>query len=121
MRDTEQSSTRGSWFVRNVGSLKVFMRVIFGLVWLVDGALKFLPGLPNQFPDMIQSAAQGQPSWLAPWFNLWLSIVTPAPVFWVYLTGVLELALGLALILGFMRKVAYLGGIALSLFIWAVP
>ncbi|MFI5413957.1 MAG: nitrite reductase, partial [Candidatus Lutacidiplasmatales archaeon] len=43
------------------------------------------------------------------------------PSFWVYLVGSLELALGLALIFGFMRKFAYVGGAFLSLFIWAVP
>jgi nitrite reductase (NO-forming) len=34
---------------------------------------------------------------------------------------VLEVALGVALVLGFMRKIAYLGGIIFSLFIWAIP
>jgi nitrite reductase (NO-forming) len=30
-------------------------------------------------------------------------------------------ALGVALVLGFMRKIAYLAGIVLSLLIWAIP
>ncbi|MCI4360861.1 MAG: hypothetical protein L3J91_04090, partial [Thermoplasmata archaeon] len=33
----------------------------------------------------------------------------------------LEVALGLALLLGLMRKIAYLGGVVLALLIWAVP
>ena len=39
----------------------------------------------------------------------------------VYTVGILEILLGVALIAGFMRKVAYLGGVVLSLLIWAVP
>ncbi len=31
-------------FVRHVTSLKTAMRVIFGVVWAIDGALKFQSG-----------------------------------------------------------------------------
>lgn len=41
--------------------------------------------------------------------------------FWVYMTGSFEILVGLALIFGFMRKIAYTGGVLLSLLIWAVP
>jgi uncharacterized membrane protein YphA (DoxX/SURF4 family) len=34
--------------------------------------------------------------------------------------GVLEAALGATLVLGFMRKIAYLGRMVLSLLIWAI-
>ncbi len=36
-------------------------------------------------------------------------------------TGILELSLGVALIAGFARKIAYAGGILLAILIWAVP
>ena len=39
----------------------------------------------------------------------------------VYGIGTLELALGAALVLGFMRKIAYSSGMVLSLLIWAIP
>lgn len=39
----------------------------------------------------------------------------------VYMVAGLEFALAFALIAGFLRKTAYVGGIALSLLIWAVP
>ena len=39
----------------------------------------------------------------------------------VYTVGTLEVLLGLALVFGFIRKIAYLGGVVLSLLIWAVP
>ena len=56
-----------------------------------------------------------------PWFNFWSAYVASNPAFWVYLIGVCELLLGLALIFGFVRKIAYVLGALLSLFIWAVP
>lgn len=109
------------WLVRNLSWLKAFIRIVFGIVWLVDGYLKFLPGLPSEFAQMVEGVGQGQPSWLQPWFNFWYGAVVANPSFWVYLTGVMELALGAALVLGVLRKMAYTGGTILSLFIWAVP
>ena len=109
------------WWARNVQSLKTVFRVVFGAIWLIDGGFKFAPGLVDQFPGMVSDVAQGQPSWLAPWFDFWGSQAASDPAFWVYSTGILELALGLGLVLGFLRKITYLGGAILSLFIWAVP
>ncbi|MEM0116861.1 MAG: DoxX family protein [Conexivisphaerales archaeon] len=109
------------WLARNAAVLKTVMRIIFGIVWVIDGTLKFLPGLPSQFPQMILDAGQGQPSWIQPWFNFWYNLVLPAPAIWVYMTGIFELLLGIALVLGLLRKIAYFGGMILSLFIWAVP
>lgn len=63
----------------------------------------------------------GQPAWLHGWFAFWATQATQNAALWVYLTGVLELALALGLIFGFMRKVTYGLGLALSLVIWAVP
>jgi nitrite reductase (NO-forming) len=39
----------------------------------------------------------------------------------VYGIGTLEVSLGVALILGILRKLTYTGGLLLSLLIWAVP
>jgi uncharacterized membrane protein YphA (DoxX/SURF4 family) len=115
-REVEQS-----WLVQHAGSLKTTFRVIFGLIWLIDGSLKFAPGLVAKFPGMVTAAGQGQPSWLHSWFTFWAAQAAAQPAFWVYTTGTLELALALCLLFGFLRKIAYLGGILLSLLIWAVP
>ncbi len=113
--------TLDSWFVRHLLFLKTTMRAVFGIVWGIDGALKFQPGIADSLVDMINSAAQGQPAWLVPWFNFWSQTVIRNPAFYVYLVGALELALAFALIFGFLRKVAYGGGFLLSFFIWTVP
>ena len=111
--------TEAGWWERNAGVLKVVFRVVFGVFWLFAGALKFAPGLVQEFPGLI--SGDGQPDWLQGWFSFWSAQASANAAFWVYLTGTLELAVGLGLLLGFMRKVTYLGGAVLSLFIWAVP
>src|SRR2546427_6278088 len=109
------------WVLRHVNSLKSFIRIFLGVVWLIDGYLKFSQGLVDSFSDFVRSAGDGQPTWLQPWFNFWSSVTTGNAALFVYTTGALEVALGAALVLGFMRKIAYLGGIIFSLFIWAIP
>ncbi len=115
------SGTSHGFFSSKNWQLKSALRIIFGIVWGIDGAMKFSPGLPDVFPGMVSNAAAGQPAWLAPWFGFWAAQSAINPVFWVYLVGVLELALAFSLIFGFMRKIGYVGGFILSLFIWAVP
>jgi nitrite reductase (NO-forming) len=109
----------GNWLVRNVYWLKSLIRIVFGIVWLIDGYLKFQPGFVDSFPDLIKSS--GQPSWLQPWFNFWYNITVGNAAPFVYGIGILEVSLGVALILGVLRKLAYVGGLLLSLLIWAVP
>jgi len=69
---------------------------------------------------LIQDASQGQPGWLHPWYNFWLASLTSAPATCLHGIGSIELALGSALVIGFLRKSVYLGGIILSLMIWSI-
>jgi len=110
-----------NWFVRHVGFLKTAVRVVFGFVWAIDGALKFQPGVADSLPQMVSDAGQGQPGWLQPWFAFWSQTVSANPGFFTTTIGLLELSVALALLFGFMRKIAYTGGIFLSLVIWSVP
>jgi uncharacterized membrane protein YphA (DoxX/SURF4 family) len=109
----------GNWIVRNVYWLKSFIRIILGIVWLIDGYLKFQPGFVDSFPDLIKSA--GQPAWLQPWFSFWYNVTVGNAAPFVYGIGALEVSLGVTLVLGVLRKLAYTGGLLLSLLIWAVP
>lgn len=116
------SSGPGSgWIGAHAGQLKTVFRVLFGIIWGIDGALKFSPGVVSSFAGMVSDASSGQPAWLAPWFAFWSTQASANPALLVYMTGALELAVAFALIAGFLRKIAYLGGAVLSLFIWAVP
>jgi uncharacterized membrane protein YphA (DoxX/SURF4 family) len=109
----------GSWWSEHAVALKTAFRIVFGVIWLIDGYLKFAPGFVDAFAGKISSS--GQPAWLAGWFNFWATQVNGNPAVYVYLVGTLEVLLGLALIFGFVRKIAYAGGAILSLFIWSVP
>ena len=110
---------KDAWWPRNAHTLKTLFRMLFGLIWLIDGALKFAPGFVGAFAGSI--SGDGQPAWLQGWFSFWATQVNGDPAFWVYLVGSFEVLLGLALIVGFVRKLAYACGALLSLFIWAVP
>ena len=56
----------------------------------------------------------------SPWYNFWIASLTSTPAAFLHGIGLIELALGLALVIGFLRKTAYLGGIILSLMIWSI-
>jgi nitrite reductase (NO-forming) len=101
-------------------SAVTLFRIAFGIVWLVDGAIKFLWLQPSDVIKLVQNASQGQPAWLHPWYNFWTASLTSTPTAFLHGIGLIELSLGCALVLGFLRKSAYLCGIMLSLMIWSI-
>ena len=113
--------TERGWWVRNAARLKTGFRLLLGVVWLVNGILKFTSGYVSGFLGDVQDSQANAPSWLTGWFSFWATQANAHATLIVYTVGGLELILGLALIFGFLRKVAYAGGVALSLLIWAVP
>ena len=96
-------------------------RIIFGVFWLIDGWLKLQPGMAQAFPNLIQGVAKGQPQWLAGWFSFWASTTSGNPALAVYSIAGLEVGLGICLVLGLMRKLAYIVAFFYSLVIWSVP
>jgi len=95
------------------------LRISFGIIWLIDAALKWLPGFRTGYMDTIMGQAQGQPGWLKPWFDFWINLQHPRAVFFAYLVAVVETLIALALIAGFARKITYVSAAAFSLLIWA--
>ena len=110
-----------SWWARRARPLKTLFRVLLGLVWLTDGILKFTSGYVDNFLGDVQASQSSAPSWLSGWYSFWVTQASSNGSLIVYTVGTLEVVLGLALVLGFMRKVAYAGGLLLSLLIWAIP
>ena len=49
----------GNWFYDNRFGLKTFIRVAFGIVWLIDGIFKFIFLNPDVFSQMVQAGASG--------------------------------------------------------------
>ncbi len=94
-------------------------RIVFGVVWVIDAAFKWTPSFRKEYLDMVSSAAQGQPTWLLPWFHFWTWLIGPRIGFFAYATAVTETVIALCLILGFARKLTYWLTIAFSLLIWS--
>jgi len=94
------------------------LRITFGVIWLIDATLKWLPGFRAGYMSTIMGEAQSQPGWLQPWFHFWIRLQHPEAVFLAYLVAVVETLIALALIAGFARKLTYMSAIAFSLLIW---
>ena len=95
------------------------LRIAFGVIWLIDAALKWLPGFRAGYMSTIMGEAQSQPGWLQPWFHFWIRFQHPDAMFLAYLVAVVETLIALALIAGFARKLTYISAIVFSLLIWA--
>jgi nitrite reductase (NO-forming) len=95
------------------------VRLLFGLIWGIDATLKWLPGFRDHFLVMIQASAQGQPSWLAPFFHFTAAAVRPAPGLFAVLTALAETAICLSLLLGIAQRASFIFGAVFGLAIWA--
>lgn len=98
---------------------KSAVRVAFGVVWLVDAVLKWLPGFRDDYMSALKEGAESQPAWLKPWFDFWINLQQPHPAFFAYLVAVIETLIAVALILGFARKLTYISAAGFSVLIWA--
>jgi uncharacterized membrane protein YphA (DoxX/SURF4 family) len=99
---------------------KDVFRIAFGMVWLIDAGFKWQSGFVHGFRDMVNSAGQGQPSWLHWFYTLTHNVFTPHPYVWAYAIAGLETLIGIALILGFARKITYIVTAVTGFGIWAV-
>ena len=95
------------------------LRIGFGVIWLIDALLKWLPGFKDSYMSTIMSIRAGQPGWLQPWFQFWINLQHPAVTFFWVLVATCETLIALALIFGFARKLTYCAAIAFSLVIWS--
>ena len=94
------------------------LRITFGVIWLIDAVLKWLPGFRASYMDTIMGEAEGQPGWLRPWFDFWIRFQHPNAMPMAWLVAVIETLIALALIAGFARKITYISAIVFSLLIW---
>ncbi len=95
------------------------LRISFGIIWLIDAVLKWLPGFRAGYMGTIMGQAQGQPGWLKGWFDFWINLQHPRVMFFAYLVAVVETLIAVALIAGFARKLTYSSAAAFSVVIWA--
>ena len=94
------------------------LRIVFGIVWLVDASFKWNPEFLNNFTDYLTSGAQGQPALVQAWIDLWVRSVSVDPHFFAVVVAVTETALAISLLFGLFTELAIVGGIALTFVIW---
>ena len=110
-----------NWFSTHSAKLFSAARIVFGLVWILDGFFKFAFNTPSSLVQIVTYAGVGQPAWLAPWFAFWANTLSWSPVLSQLLIGGGEMAIGLLLVAGVLRKTVYALGLLFSLSIWAIP
>lgn len=96
------------------------LRIAFGVIWAIDASLKWAPGFKSAYMSYLTGAAQGQPSWLHPWFQFWINLQRPDHVLFWALVATVETLIAAALILGVARKLTYASAMIFSLFVWSI-
>ncbi len=104
--------------LRNTRAIGV-MRILFGLVWLIDAQFKWRPAFIDGLVSYLTGALPGQPVLVQDWIHFWMQIVKIDPTLFAYFVATAETALALALIFGVLSNLAYLGGSVLALMIWS--
>lgn len=95
------------------------LRIIFGVVWLIDAAFKWNPAFINNFTDYLTEGAHNQPALVQAWVNLWVKGVNVDPHFFAIVVAVAETALAISLLFGLFTELGIVGGIALTFVIWS--
>lgn len=95
------------------------LRIVFGVVWLVDASFKWSPTFINNFTDYIAEGAQNQPALVQAWVDLWVKGVSVDPHLFAIVVAVAETAIAVGLLFGLFTEVAIAGGIAMTLVIWS--
>jgi uncharacterized membrane protein YphA (DoxX/SURF4 family) len=100
------------WRLKSLGVL----RIVFGLVWLIDAWFKWQPDFVNNFSGYL--SMDGQPGWIAGWIHFWMNVVNVNPTFLAYVVAVGETLVALALIFGVFSNFTYVAGTLLAVIIW---
>jgi uncharacterized membrane protein YphA (DoxX/SURF4 family) len=95
------------------------VRIVFGLIWAVDAALKWLPTFAqSSFIGTLQGARLGQPDVIAAWINIWLNVLQSDPSLFAHVLAVVESLLAVCLLVGAFTNLACLVGGRLTLGLW---
>jgi uncharacterized membrane protein YphA (DoxX/SURF4 family) len=96
------------------------LRILLGLAWTANAALKWFPAFGATFLSMLTGASQDQPAFLKPWFGLVTRIASDGRAPFLALgSAAIETYLAVALLTGFARKVTYSVGAVYTVLIWA--
>lgn len=106
--------TLAAWQAKGIAGL----RILFGVVWLIDAWFKWQPDFISKFSDYLTGTLDGQPGWVQAWINFWINVVNVDPHVFAHLVAIGETAIGVGLILGVFMNLTNLAGILLSAVIW---
>jgi uncharacterized membrane protein YphA (DoxX/SURF4 family) len=96
------------------------LRIVLGLAWTANAALKWFPAFGAAFLPMLAGASQDQPGFLKPWFNLVTAVASDGRAPFLALgSAAMETYLAVALLAGFARKTTYALGAICTALIWA--
>jgi|SRR5579859_2150512 len=115
MSGPSNTYTLSAWRAKGIAVL----RVIFGLVWLVDAWFKWQPDFINQFSGYLTGTLDGQPAAVQAWINFWINIVNVDPHVFAHTVAVTETLIALGLIFGAFSNLTGFSGAILSLVIWS--
>ncbi len=110
-----QVTTLASWRTKGIGIL----RIVFGFVWAVDAWFKWQPDFIHNFESYLTGTLDGQPVAVQAWINFWIHVVNVNPHFFAYVVAIGETAVAIGLIFGVFSNLTNIGGILLSVIIWA--
>ncbi len=95
-------------------------RICFGLLWLFDAILKWLPAFLFHFTSQITSVIPGQPAWIAAWLGFVGTVVHAVgavPI--AILVALSETVIAMGLLTGRWLRLIIPFGIAYSLAVWS--
>jgi nitrite reductase (NO-forming) len=94
------------------------VRIAFGAIWLIDGALQWQPADFHNFLQTITAVGQGQPAPLAALIGAGQAVVAINPTLANGLLAALETAIGLSLITNALSRWTLRISALLAAFIW---
>ena len=118
VRPVDDAAAHGN--VRVITPLWETARLLFGLLWAFDAALKWMPAFLFHFSSQITSVIVGQPHWIAEWLHfVALVIGTVGPVVVAVIIALVETIIALGLLSGRGLPLILPLGILYSLAVWA--
>jgi nitrite reductase (NO-forming) len=94
------------------------IRIAYGVIWLIDGALEWQPADFHNFLQAITAVSQGQPAPLAALISAGQAVVAINPIFANGLLAALETAIGVSLIANRLTRWALGISALLAAMIW---
>ena len=115
------------WMTRDPhseGSRTKFLRVAFGVIWIIDGVLQLRPSMPGGLVTQVADPSLlGAPSWINDIANPFLSLWNNHPVKLDIASGIIQLLIGVALLADIgpiSRRVVLYGSLLWDLIVFIV-